>query len=184
MKAFHLFYLFIVFGSAPAFSAGSELSLSAFFVQAFNFSLFAGAFFFLLKNPVQAFFHQRQKSFFDFEKQAIQIEKEKKAENETWKKRLSELEEKEKNIEAQAKEQAQKFKELKQKELEELHKSLKSSSDFLIRLEAEKSKKDSLLYWRKKLVERSGKELSVMAQSKEFQDKESNFSLELLEKTL
>ena len=175
--------LIFLFFSSPAFSAGSELTAELLFAQAFNFSLFMLAGWFLLKNPVQALFHKRQKDFFDFEKSAFQLEKEKQAENDSWKKRLSELEEKEKNIEAQAQAQAQKFQEQKQQELKELQQSLKRSSDFLIRLETEKIKKASLIYWKKALIKKSKAELLATAESKDFQNKEANTFLSLLKKS-
>ena len=182
MKTTILIFLFILFAN-PALAAGSELTSKLLLAQIANFSLFVLAGYFLLKNPLQALFHKRQKDFFDFEKQAAGLEKEKQVENDKWKKQLAELEKKEKNIESQAQAQAQKFQEQKRQELKELEQSLKRSSDFLIRLETEKIKKSSLSYWRKSLVKKTQAELLKLAESKNFQDQEVQSFLNLLKKS-
>ena len=165
--------LFLVFSLFPFLSeAASELSSWILFVQIFNFSIFCVVFFFLIRKPIQLLCHQRQKDFFSFEKQAIELEKQKKEENTVWEKKLLELKEQEQNIKKKAKEEGDRFYAEKQKELKDLEEGVKKYSAFIIRLETEKLKKQQLDYWRKELIEISKKELIHLAGESPFQQKE------------
>ena len=161
-------------------SAASELSNWTLFTQAFNFSLFFSALFFLVKKPIQVLFHKRKKEFFAFEKQAFEWEKQKKEENKLWLEKISDLNEKEKNIKEKAKTEGDRFKEQKQQELKELEKSLKAYCEFLIHLETEKMKKRLLIYWKKQLIQSAKKELEEQALSPDFQEKEAKAFLNFL----
>ena len=165
-----------------AYSAGAEFSPKAIFIQLFNFSIFIFLFLFLIRKPLQAFFHKKQKDFFAFEEQALKLKKEKQETQRLWEKKLLDLEEKEKNIEQKAKEEALRFKTQKQQELEELSKKLKKISAFLLNLEKEKLKRESFSYWRSQLVKNVEEDLRYLAQSKEFQTEEQGGFLALLQK--
>ena len=159
--------------------AGSEFSPQAIFFQAFNFSIFLFLFVFLLRKPLQTFFHKRQKEFFAFEEQALKLEKEKQKQKDLWDSKLSVLVEKEKNIKEKAKIEGERFKTQKQKELKELSERLKKTTAFLLNLETEKLKRESFKYWKTQLVEKTKTELNEMALSKAFQKKEQEGFLSL-----
>ena len=165
-----------------AYSAGSEFSSKAIFIQIFNFSIFLFSFLFLVRKPLQTFFHNRQKDFFAFEEQALKLEKERQAEQKLWKKKLADLEDKEKNIQRQAQEEGKRFKRQKEQELKELAERLKKTSDFLLSLEKEKLKRVSLKHWKAQLVESVKTDLKNLALSDDFQKKEQAGFLSLLQK--
>ena len=165
-----------------AYSAGAEFSGKAIFIQAFNFSIFFFAFLFLVRKPLQTFFHKKQKDFFAFEEQALKQEKEKQETQKLWKSKLLNLEKKEKNIQKKAQEEGLRFEEQKQKELEELSKRLERASSFLLNLEKEKLKRESFSHWRAQLVKNIELDLNRLAESKEFQIKEQEGFLALLQK--
>ena len=163
-----------------AYSAGAEFSPQVIFFQLLNFSVFLFLFFFLLRKPVKTFFHRRQKEFFAFEEQALNLEKEKQQQKKLWDSKLFDLTEKEKNIKEQAKKEGERFKSQKKKELKELSESLKKTSAFLLSLEKEKLKRESFKYWKAQLVEKTRTELNNQALSKDFQKKEQKGFLNLL----
>ena len=165
-----------------AYSAGGEFSPRAVFIQIFNFSIFLLAFLFLVRKPFQTLFHKRQKDFFSFEEQALKLEKEKQAEQELWKKKLSALEKTEENIQKQAQEEGERFKVQKQEELKELSERLKKTSGFLLNLEEKKLKRESLRYWKIQLVETVRTDLKQLALEEAFQKQEQVAFLDLLKK--
>lgn len=165
-----------------AHSAGAEFSAKAIFIQAFNFSIFLLIFLFLIRKPLQSFFHKRQKDFLVFEEQALKLEKEKQEELELWRKKLLALEQTEKNIQKQAQEEGRRFEEQKKQDLEELSKRLKKTSSFLLNLEREKLKRESFFYWRSQLVENVKTDINRLATSDEFQQKEQAGFLELFKR--
>ncbi|MBC6415041.1 MAG: hypothetical protein GDA46_01425 [Bdellovibrionales bacterium] len=159
--------------------ATSELSTRLVFIQIFNFSLFAIGLFFLLKKPVQVLFHNRQKNFFAFEKQAFELEKQKKEENQKWEKKVSVLREKEKNIKKKAEEEGNRFRREKLQELKEIENKLKTYANFLIQLETEKIKRQQLNYWKKELIQNVRSELQELNSS--FQEQEEKIFLDFLQ---
>ena len=170
----------ILFLPLLAYSAGSEFSPKAIFIQVFNFSIFAFAFFFLVRKPLQTLFHKRQKDFFAFEEQALTLEKEKQKENQLWDSKLSDLESKEKSIQEKAQAEGERFKAQKKKELKELSERLKKTAEFLLNLEREKLKRKSLSHWRKQLVKSAKADLNQLALTEDFQNQEQRGFLELL----
>ncbi|MCY4321707.1 MAG: hypothetical protein OXC37_04830 [Bdellovibrionaceae bacterium] len=162
-----------------AYSA-SEFSAKAIFFQAFNFFLFFLAFLFLVKKPLKAFFHQRQKDFFSFEEKSLNLEKKLKKELEIWDEKLKDLNSKKNNIKKQAQDEGNRFMLQKKQELESLKKKFKKTSDFLISLEKQKLKRESLRHWRSELVEKTREELSELSLSENFQKKEQESFLTLL----
>lgn len=174
-------YPLFAFLSLPfSASAVAELSSWVLFTQVFNFSIFLLAFAFVLRKPVQLLCHQRQKDFLSFEKQVLKLEKQKREEHEKWERKLSDLQEREKNIKQKAKDEGDRFYSEKQKELKELKERLKNHTDFIAGLETEKFKKQQLDYWKKKLLELSKKELNLLAQDKAFQQKEKEAFISFL----
>ena len=139
------------------------------FVQVFNFSVFVLAFVFLIRKPLKLFFHKRQEEFFAFEKQAVQLEKEKQEEYQAWEKKLQILKEQETGIQKKAQTEGEKFISQKQEEIKSLKARLRKESDFFIRLEKEKSKRNLLKQWKNKVVQEAGLELEKQAQSASFQ---------------
>ena len=174
--------ILILFSPFLAYSAGGEFSFKAIFIQAFNFSLFLFFFLFLVRKPLQAFFHKRQKDFFAFEKHALKLEEEKQAEQKLWERKLLGLKTKEENIHKQAQEEGKRFKEQKQRELEELSARLRKSSAFLLNLEREKLKRESFNRWKTHLLEKVETDLKRLALSEEFQKKEQEGFLNLLQR--
>ena len=176
-------HLILLFGFCYPFlsQAASELSGWTLFTQGFNFSLFFLGLYFLVKKPIQVLFHKRKKNFFAFEKQAFDLEKQKKEANQHWEKKISNLNEREKNIKDKAQKEGDRFKEKKQQELKELEKSLKTYSKFLIHLETEKIKKQQAAYWKQQLIQNTKKELEELALSPAFQEKEQKNFLNFLE---
>ena len=172
-------WLCILFYPWMAYSA-SEFSAKAIFFQAFNFSLFFLAFLFLVKKPLKAFFHKRQKDFFSFEEQALKLEEKIKKELELWDEKLKDLDSKQSNIKRQAQEEGNRFMLQKKQELETLKKKLKKTSDFLLSLEKQKLKRESLEHWRSELVEKTRKELNKLSLSENFQKREQEGFLTLL----
>ena len=130
-----------------ALAAGAEFSLSATLIQTFNFSLFAVALVFVARAPVQGLFHKRKKDFLSFEEEARALEKKNKEELKTWKEKVEELKAKEKDIKKKASQEALLFKEQKMKELEEIKEGKLRQARFLLDLEKEKAKKDTLEFW-------------------------------------
>lgn len=166
-------YLLFAFLSLPlSASAATELSSWVLFTQVFNFSIFFLAFALLIRKPVQLLCHQRQKDFLSFEKQVLKLEKQKREEHEKWERKLSDLQERERNIKKKAKDEGDRFYSEKQKELKELEERLKNHTEFIARLETEKLKNQQLDDWKKKLLELSKKELNLLAQDTAFQQKE------------
>jgi len=171
----------MAFAFLPLFSeAASELSFWVLFTQLFNFSLFFVVLILLVRKPVKLLYHQRQKDFFSFEKQALALEKQKKEENKEWEQKILALNLKEKNIKQKAQEEGDRFHAEKQKELMDLKERLKKHSDFLIHLETEKLKKQQFDYWKQKLVELSKKELEHLGKENSFQKKEKHSFINFL----
>ena len=175
-------WILFLFLPLVVYSAGSEFSSKAVLFQLLNFSVFVFLFLFLLRKPVQTFFHKRKKEFFAFEEQALKLEQEKQKEEQLWDEKLSDLAEKEKNIKEQAKMEGERFKNQKQKELKELSESLKKTSTFLLSLEKQKLKRESFKYWKTQLVKKSKIEVEEQALSKDFQKAEQEGFLSLLKK--
>ena len=179
LKTGGFFLLFLPF---LAYSASAEFSPKAIFIQVFNFSIFAFLFLFLVKKPLQTLFHNRQKDFFAFEEQALKLEKEKQVEKAEWDSKLQDLDNKEKNIQKQAQTEGERFRAQKQKELTELSRRLRKTSEFFLNLEREKLRRESFSHWRTRLVESARSDLSQMALSEDFQKKEQAGFIELLQK--
>ena len=176
------FWSFLLVFPFLAYSGSSEFSPQAIFIQIFNFSIFLFAFLFLIRKPLQTLFHKRQKDFFSFAEQALKLEKAKKAEKKLWDKKLSDLNEKEKTIQQEAQEEGERFITQKKQELKKLSRSLKMASEFLLNLEKEKLKRESLSHWKKQLVDGVRRDLKESARSKDFQKKEQKTFLQLLQK--
>lgn len=154
-----------------SFAASEAFPVKEIFFQIFNFSIFATAFVFLIRKPIKIFFHKRQEEFFSFEKQAIQLEKEKKSELKTWEKKLETLREQEAEIQKRAKKEGEKFVFQKKEELKNLRGRLKKESDFFLHLEKEKSKRELIKKWKNKVVQEAARELEKQAHSASFQKK-------------
>ena len=127
------------------------------------------ALFFLTRKPIKVFFHKRQEEFFAFEKQAFQLEKEKREEQKNWEKKIQALREKEKGIEQKAQAEGEKFVFQRKEEIKTLKERLKKEADFFIRLEREKSKRELLKRWKSTIVEGASLELEKQASSHDFQ---------------
>ena len=155
----------------PFFSFASNETFPAkeIFFQTFNFLIFAIVLFFLIRKPVKVFFHKRQEEFLDFEKQAFQLEKEKREEQKNWEKKIQALRDQEKGIEQKAQAEGKNFIFQRKEEIRTLRERLKKEADFFIRLEREKSKRGLLERWKNKVVEEARLELEKQALSPDFQ---------------
>ena len=143
-----LFCPFFVFAEA----AGGAFPFREIFFQLFNFSLFSAGLIFLLRKPVQVFFHKRQEEFIAFEKQALKLEKEKRAEYEKWEKKREEAEENSSTVRQKAREEGERFAFQQKEVLKNLKIRLQKSSDFVIHREREKAKRDMLAKWEGRLI--------------------------------
>lgn len=171
---YNIKFLIFLFFPFVAHSAGEPLSAWWVFTQVLNFSLFAGAFFFFLRKPVQTLFHNRKKHFLSFEKEQADLEKARKKECQMLEEKISGQEELGKTIADQAKTAAKKFEFQKEQELEDLNKKLKRSAEFLILLEKEKAKRDCFSSWKKRLADETKKNLMELAKSSSFQEKSTH----------
>ncbi len=164
--------LFTLFFTLPSYAASEGFPAREVFFQVFNFLLFATALFFLLRKPIQVFFHKRQEEFFAFEKQALQLEREKQIEKESWEKKIQTLNEQEKNIKQKAKEEGERFISQKKEEIKALKLRLKKEADFFLHLEREKSKRELFKTWKGKIIESAKIELKNQALSPSFQEEQ------------
>ena len=166
---FHIVLICALFLFCPeSLSATEEGSLAkGVWVQAFNFSLFALALFFLIRKPVQIFFHKRQEEFFSFEKQTAEVEKKRKTELASWGKKLSELEKQESHIQQKAQAEGERLDLQKKEQLKSLKVQLTREADFLLNREREKAKKELLKKWKAHLAQSVRQELGEQALSPE-----------------
>ena len=165
-KKLLFFACFIFF---PCFSLAEGSGLKEVAVQLFNFSVFFGLLWFLLKKPAQAFFHKRQKNFLSFEEQALKIEKEKKEELTVWDQKLKALTERESGIKEKAQEEGKKLDFQKKEELKSLKIRLKKEADFFLNLEKEQAKNLLLKKGTSQIARSAGWELKNLAKSPSFQ---------------
>ena len=166
-----------------SYASGELFPLKEILVQVFNFSIFALAFGFLMRKPIQAFLHKRQKDFFSFEEQALQLEKEKEKENFIWEEKLKKLKEQEEGIKQKAKMEGEKFAVQKKEELKLLENQLKATGHFLIHLETEKAKKDLIDKWKNKVVQQAGLSLERLSSALDFQHRQFEDFFKQIEKT-
>ena len=166
---FFMGFLGLSFFSSFSYAGAESFPTKEIFIQVFNFSVFAGAFIFLTRKPIKLFFHRRQEEFFAFEKQAAQWERERQEEFQTWERKLEILKEQEAGIKQKAQTEGERFIVQKQEEIKNLKARLKKELDFFLRLEKEKSKRNLLIKWKRKVVQKAGLELEKQAQSTSFQ---------------
>ncbi len=152
-----------------AFADRAPFPVQEITAQAFNFSVFAIAFIFLIRKPVQLFFHKRRDEFLSFERQAMQLEKERKGELKAWEKKLKGLREREKDIDQKARSEGEKFMSQKRREIQNLRDRLKREAEFFLRLEREKAKKELMGRWREKIIQAAGRSLKNQAPARSFQ---------------
>ena len=162
-------FLFFFFFPLFSFAASEGFPAKEILIQLFNFSVFVAAFIFLVRKPVKVFFHKRQEEFFSFEKQAVQLEKERQKENQSWEKKLEALKKQEAGIKQQAQAEGEKFISGKKQEIKHLKIRLKKEADFFLHLESEKLKRDLFKKWKNKVVEGAHLELEKQAESSVFQ---------------
>ena len=162
----------IFFLPFSAYAGGELFPLKEILVQVFNFSIFALAFGFLVRKPIKTFLHKRQKDFFSFEEQALQLEKEKQKENSFWEEKIERLKEQERGIKQKAKTEGERVALQKKEELKLLENQLKKSARFLIHLETEKAKKNLIDKWQNNLAHQTGLDLKELSQSLDFQQKQ------------
>lgn len=162
--------IFLLFPSL-AFAKAEGFPLKEILIQVFNFSVFAIVFVFLVKKPIGAFFHKKQKDFIAFEEQALQLEKEKEKEQKEWDKKLMDLEQKEKSIQQSAQQEGERLLAQKKEELKNLSNQLKSTAEFFIRLEREKLKRNLIQKWRSKVAEEAEEDLKQQPKTSDFQNK-------------
>lgn len=164
-----LLVFFILFVSLPALASSGGFPAWEVGIQVFNFTLFFLAFVFLLRKPIQVFFHKRQEEFFSFEKQALSQEKERKKELKLWEDKIAKLKEQEKDIQKKAFAEGESFVAQKKEELEALRARLKKESEFFLHLETEKAKRELLEKWKDKIIQFAESELKKQAGSSAFQ---------------
>ena len=161
--------LTILFFSLFSYASEGTFPAKEIFFQIFNFSIFVMILFFLMRKPIKVFFHKRQEEFFAFEKQAFQLEKEKQEELKTWEKKIQVLRDQEKEIEKKAQAEGEKFVFQQKEEIRTLKIRFKRESDFFLRLEREKSKRELLEKWKDKVISETSKNLDKQARFLEFQ---------------
>ena len=166
-KIFLLFVFFLL--PFAGFAVSEGFPAKEVFVQIFNFSVFAAVLILLVRKPLQVFFHKRQEEFFSFEKQAVQLEKEKQEEYKNWEMKIQALKEQEEGIQKKAQEEGDRFITQKKEEIKQLQDRLKREARFFIRLETEKLKRKLLKNWKGKVKEGACFELEKQAGSKDFQ---------------
>ena len=163
------FYFLFLFFPLFSFAASEGFPAREILIQLFNFSVFVAVFIFLVRKPVKVFFHKRQEEFFSFEKQAIQLEKERQTENQSWEKKLETLKKQEAGIKQKAQAEGEKFISGKKEEIKKLKTRLKKEADFFLHLERGKLKRDLFKKWKNKVIEGAHLELEKQAESLVFQ---------------
>ena len=127
--------------AAPeALAAGGAFPAKAVFFQALNFAVFFALLAWLARKPLKSFFAAERERFLSFEREAREKEELLAKELELWKKKLADLEAREKTVGKSADEEGRLFLAEKRGLLKGLAKRLKREADFLLRLESEKAR--------------------------------------------
>ena len=124
--------------------AADGLPLKTLLIQLMNFTPFVLILFFLLKKPVSHFFSERRRDFLKMQNQALEEEKQARAEYKKQKALLEEQTEREKTAKAFALKEGERFRQKKARELQETEAAFEREKQFFVRLEEEKAHADLL----------------------------------------
>lgn len=174
--------VFLLFPSSFVWAAGGGNPFMGVFFQAFNFTLFVVLLVFFVRKPLQSYYKARRENFLQFENMAREKEEKIQTEYKEWKEKLKEMEARNQTVSEKARQEGEKFRAKKTRELQELKARKQREAEFFLRLESEKLKTEMLKKFKSDIVTEAAKELKSLGDTPLFHKKLQENFLKTLER--